>query len=317
MTADDRPRRFAYLGPRGTFTEAALLSVPDAAGAEHVPYATVPAVLDALRREEVDSAVVALENSVEGSVPTTLDELATGEPLQIVGEVHLPVSFALLVRPGTAMSDVKTVASHPIAQPQCRRWLADNVPDAEWRAATSNAEAAQHVADGHYDAALAGSFAAARYGLSVLAEDIHDVADAVTRFVILRRPCPPPPATGTDRTTVVAFLGEDHVGALLEILTEFSVRGINLTLIQSRPTGAGLGSYLFWMDFEGHVADARVAEALMGLRRVCADVRFVGSYARADRVRPEIRRGTHDEDFTEAAAWIEAVRTGKTLGVRR
>ncbi|WP_067485609.1 prephenate dehydratase [Actinomadura hibisca] len=304
------PQRYAYLGPQGTFTEAALRSFPDAAGAAHLPYATVPAALDALRRDEVDAAVVALENSVEGSVPTTLDELTTGEPLQIVGEVNLPVSFALLVRPGTALADVKTVASHPHAQPQCRRWLAEHVPDAEWRAATSNAEAAQHVADGHYDAALAGSFAAARYGLEVLAEDIHDVADAVTRFIALRRPCVPPAPTGMDRTTVAAFIGEDHPGALLEILTEFSMRGINLTLIQSRPTGAGLGSYLFWMDFEGHVSDARVGEALMGLRRVCSDVRFLGSYARADQVRPEIRRGTHDADFTEASAWLESVRTG-------
>ncbi|MBA9002283.1 MULTISPECIES: prephenate dehydratase [Thermomonospora] len=302
--------RFAYLGPQGTFTEAALRSLPEADGAEHIPYATVPAALDALRRGEVDSAVVALENSVEGSVPTTLDELATGEPLQIVGEVQLPVSFALLVRPGTRYADIKTVASHPHAQPQCRRWLDAHVPDAEWRAATSNAEAAQLVADGHYDAALAGSFAAARYGLSVLAEDIHDVADAVTRFVVLSRPSVPPARTGMDKTTVVAFLGEDHPGALLEILNEFAIRGINLTLIQSRPTGAGLGSYLFWMDFEGHVADARVGEALMGLRRICADVRFIGSYPRADRVRPEIRRGTHDADFTEAAAWLTAIRAG-------
>src|SRR5690606_12577304 len=113
--------------------------LPEADGAEHIPYATVPAALDALRRGEVDSAVVALENSVEGSVPTTLDELATGEPLQIVGEVQLPVSFALLVRPGTQYADIKTVASHPLAQPQCRRWLEAHVPDAEWRAATSNA----------------------------------------------------------------------------------------------------------------------------------------------------------------------------------
>jgi prephenate dehydratase len=303
-------RRFAYLGPQGTFTEAALHTLPEAADAEHLPFSTVPAALDALRRSEVDVAVVALENSVEGSVPTTLDELATGEPLQIVGEIHLPVSFALLVRPGTSFADVKTVASHPHAQPQCRRWLAANVPDAEWRAATSNAEAAQHVADGLYDAALAGEFAAARYGLSALATEIHDVADAVTRFVVLERPCAAPEPSGTDRTTVVAFIGEDHPGALLEILTEFAVRGINLTLIQSRPTGAGLGSYLFWMDFEGHVSDARTGEALMGLRRVCADLRFLGSYPRADKIAPQIRRGTHEADFTEAAAWLQSIRAG-------
>lgn len=305
-------QRYAYLGPAGTFTEAALHSYPDAADAEQVPFATVPAALDALRRTEVDAALVALENSVEGSVPATLDELATGTPVQIVGEIHLPVSFALLVRPGTRLSDVKTVASHPHAQPQCRRWLAANVPDAEWRAATSNAEAAQHVADGHYEAALAGSFAAARYGLDVLVDEIHDVSDAVTRFVVLRRPSPPPEPTGTDRTTVVAFIGEDHPGALLEILNEFAMRGINLTLIQSRPTGAGLGSYLFWLDFEGHVHDARVGEALMGLRRICADVRFLGSYARADRVSPELRRGTHDADFTQAADWLSDIRTGRS-----
>lgn len=302
--------RYAYLGPAGTFTEAALHTLPDAAEAEHLPLPTVPAVLDAVRQREVDAAVVALENSVEGSVPTTLDELAAGAPLQIVGEIHLPVEFALLVRPGTGFGDIKTIASHPHAQPQCRHWLASHVPDAEWRAATSNAEAAQHVADGHYDAALAGAFAAARYGLTTLASEIHDVADAVTRFVVLRRPCVAPPPSGTDRTTVVAFIGEDHPGALLEILDEFAIRGINLTLIQSRPTGTGLGSYLFWLDFEGHVTDARVGEALMGLRRVCADVRFLGSYARADHVRPEIRRGTHDADFTEAAAWLSAVRAG-------
>jgi prephenate dehydratase len=305
--------RYAYLGPAGTFTEAAMQTLPDAAGAEHLPFATVPAALDAVRQGDADAAVVALENSVEGSVPTTLDELATGDPLQIVGEIHLPVEFALLVRPGTTFAEIKTVASHPHAQPQCRRWLAAHVPDAEWRAATSNAEAAQQVADGLYDAALAGAFAAARYGLSALAHSIHDVADAVTRFVVLRRPCAAPEPTGADFTTVVAFIAEDHPGALLEILGEFSMRGINLSLIQSRPTGAGLGSYLFWMDLEGHVADARVGEALMGLRRVCAEVRFLGSYARADRARPEIRRGTHDDDFTEAAAWLQTIRAGHAV----
>ncbi|WP_106396675.1 prephenate dehydratase [Actinocorallia populi] len=302
------PDRYAYLGPEGTFTEAALLTLPGAERAERLPFATVPAALDALRVGSVDRAVVALENSVEGSVPTTLDELATGEQLQIISEIHLPVEFALLVRPGTGLGDIKTVASHPHAQPQCRRWLAANVPDAEWRASTSNAEAAQHVADGLYDAALAGSFAAARFGLEVLATSVHDVEGAVTRFVELARPCPPPAPTGRDKTTAVAYIRDDHAGALLEILQEFFVRGINLTLIQSRPTGAGLGSYLFWMDFEGHVADARVGEALMGLRRVCADVRFVGSYAAADGTPPQVRRGTGDADFAAAAEWLARVR---------
>jgi prephenate dehydratase len=304
------PDRYAFLGPQGTFTEAALRTLPYAADGDYLPLSTVTAVLDAVRQDEADVALVALENSVEGSVPTTLDELATGEPLQIVDEVHLPVSFALLVRPGTTLEQIKTVASHPHAQPQCRRWLAANVPDAEWRAATSNAEAAQHVADGHYDAALAGSFAAARYGLTVLVSDIHDVPDAMTRFVALRRPGAPPAPTGADKTTIVAFIADDHPGALLEILTEFAVRGVNLTFIQSRPTGDGLGRYLFWIDCEGHVSEARVGEALTGLCRICTGVRFLGSYPRADEVRPQIRRGTRDEDFTAADAWLRTVRTG-------
>ncbi|HEU5157352.1 MAG TPA: prephenate dehydratase [Streptosporangiaceae bacterium] len=305
------PDRYAFLGPQGTFTEAALRTLPYAADGDYLPFSTVSAALDAVRQGDADVALVALENSVEGSVPTTLDELATGQPpLQIVDEVHLPVSFALLVRPGMALDDVKTVASHPHAQPQCRRWLAAHVPDAEWRAATSNAEAAQHVADGHYDAALAGAFAAERYGLAVLASDIHDVPDAVTRFVVLRRPCAPPPPTGADKTTIVAFIADDHPGALLEILTEFAVRGVNLTFIQSRPTGDGLGRYLFWIDCEGHVSEARVGEALTGLRRVCTGVRFLGSYQRADAVRPRIRRGTRDEDFTAADTWLRTIRSG-------
>jgi prephenate dehydratase len=302
------PERFAYLGPQGTFTEAALRTLPYAADGECLPFSTVSAALDAVRQGDADVALVALENSVEGSVPATLDELAAGEPLQIVDEVHLPVSFALLVRPGMMLGDIKTIASHPHAQPQCRRWLAANVPDAEWRAATSNAEAAQHVADGHYDAALAGSFAAARYGLAVLVSDIHDVPDAMTRFVALRRPSAPPDPTGADKTTIVAFIADDHPGALLEILTEFAVRGVNLTFIQSRPTGDGLGRYRFWIDCEGHVAEARVGEALTGLRRICSGVRFLGSYSRADEVRPHIRRGTHDEDFTKAGAWLRDIR---------
>src|ERR687895_2393457 len=177
------PDRFAYLGPQGTFTEAALRTLPYAADGEYLPLSTVTAVLDAVRQGEADVALVALENSVEGSVPTTLDELATGEPLQIVDEVHLPVSFALLVRPGTTLDQIKTVASHPHAQPQCRRWLAANIPDAEWRAATSNAEAAQHVADGHYDAALAGSFAPPPQRPFARCFQIHALAAGVTPLV--------------------------------------------------------------------------------------------------------------------------------------
>ena len=305
------PDRYAYLGPEGTFTEAALHTLDEAADVEPVPYATVQATLDAVRKGDAARAVVPLENSVEGAVTATLDELAAGHDLVICAEVLLPVDFALLARPGTALADIKTVGGHTHSQPQCRQWLAENLPDAQWRPATSNAEAARQVADGQVDAALAGAFAAARYGLAVLATDIHDRAGAVTRFVVVARPGPMPARTGADRTSLVAFPSDERPGVLMEMLTEFTVRGVNLTRLESRPIGDRLGRYCFSIDCDGHVDDARVGEALMGLRRVCADVRFLGSYPRRDGSENKIRPGTSDTEFADAAAWLNRLRYGR------
>ena len=303
--------RYAYLGPEGTFTEAALVAFDPAARDGAIPCASVQATLDAVRSGEAERAIVPIENSVEGAVTATLDELATGPDIAICAELLLPVTFALLARPGTAVGDIKTVGGHPQAQGQCRRWLAENLPDAEWLPASSNAEAARQAADGVLGAALAGAFAAERYGLAVLAREIGDVPGAVTRFVVVGRPGPVPAATGADRTSLVAFLREDHPGALMELLTEFAVRGINLTRIESRPTGDGLGTYCFSIDCEGHLDDARVGEALMGLRRVCAEVRFLGSYPRHDGGRAQVRPGTSDAEFAQAAAWLGRLRYGR------
>jgi prephenate dehydratase len=304
------PGRLGYLGPPGTFSEAALRTLPVAARAALEPYVSVPDALDAVRRGEVAAALVPFENSVEGSVSTTLDELASGAPLHVTAEVLLPVQFDLLVRPGT--TSVASVATHPHAEAQCRGWLRTSLPSAVVHPAPSTADAAAGVAAGLYDAAIASPLAAERYGLVPLFAAIGDRADAVTRFVLVAAPAPPPPATGADRTTVVAFIADDHPGALLELLTEFAVRGVNLTRIESRPTGAGLGRYCFSIDCEGHVADARVGEALSALRRICADVRFLGSYPRADGAAPAQRRGVTDDEFRDAAAWLAAIREGRT-----
>jgi prephenate dehydratase len=304
------PTRYGFLGPAGTFTEAALLTVPGAEEAERLPYESVPAALDAVRRGEVAGAVVAFENSVEGAVPATLDDLSIEEPpLHIVREILLPVEFALMGRPGTALEDIKTVASHPHAYPQCRKWLAENLPDARWIAASSNADAARLVSEGVHDAALAGAFAAPFYRLAVLARDIHDVSGAVTRFVMVVPAGPVPARTGADKTSLAVVLRDNHPGALLEILEEFAVRGVDLTRIESRPTRSRLGTYWFSIDCEGHLDDRRVGEALMGLRRVAAEVRYLGSYPRADKRPVEVRRGTSDEDFDEAAAWLRELRS--------
>ncbi|MGI8536119.1 MAG: prephenate dehydratase [Mycobacteriales bacterium] len=302
------PDRFGYLGPAGTFTEAALRTVPAAARADLTPYASVAAALEAVRQGDVDGAMVPLENSVEGSVSTTLDELAHGDPLQVTLEVLLPVGFCLLGRPGTQREDVRVVATHPHAEAQCRRWLRDVLPDAEVVLAPSTAEAARAVAEGKYDAAVAAPIAAEHYRLLVLATDVQDNADAVTRFVLVSRPGPPPAPTGADRTMLFAFIADDQPGALLLLLTEFAVRGINLTRIESRPSGDGLGRYFFSIDCEGHLADARVGEALAALHRSCADVRVLGSYPRADGMATAMRPGTTDDDFRAAAAWLAQLR---------
>ncbi len=318
--------RCAYLGPRGTFCEQAVSALHPDGRRKLIPCASIEATLDAVRAGTADSGVVPIESSVEGGVNATLDELAAGPPLVIRAEVLVPVEFALLARPGTALADIKCVGGHPVAQPQCRQWLAEHLPDAAWRQALSNADAARLVADGELDAALAGSFAARHYRLTVLAAGIGDKAGAVTRFVAVSPPSPPPAATGADRTSVVAFLADDHPGALMDILSQFAVRGVNLTRIESRPTGDGIGRYCFFIDCEGHISQAKVGEALMGLRRTCSDVRFLGSYARAGSVWPQ-RPASADPaladaertdaerteaEFAEAASWLGRIRSGRS-----
>jgi prephenate dehydratase len=304
------PARYAYLGPEGTFTEAALRTVPAARRAELQPHATVSSALDAVRTGEADAAVVPIENSVEGSVTVTLDELANGTEVMITREMAIPVRFALLARPGRDRFAVRTIATHPHAAAQCRRWIADHHPDADVVHLASTAQAAAAVAapDAVYDAAIAAPIAAEHYRLSVLEHEIGDNPEAMTRFVMVSRPDAPPPRTGADKTSLVAFIRDDHPGALMEVLDEFALRGVNLTRIESRPTGAALGRYCFSIDCEGHLADARVGEALMGLRRICADVRFLGSYPRMDGAAPVVRDGTSDQDFDDAHAWLRRLR---------
>jgi prephenate dehydratase len=306
--------RLAYLGPEGTFTQAAVASLRGSrlpGDVESVPYPSIGAALAVVRSGAAERGVVPIESSVEGIVTATVDDLASGNDLHINAETQLPIEFSLLGRAGTALQDIKTVGGHPQAQPQCRSWLAANLPEYEWVPLASNAEAARQVAGGNLDAALAGAFAAAMYGLEIVARDVHDRTNAVTRFVVVAPHGEMPARTGSDRTSLAAFLGEDQPGALMEILTEFVVRGVNLSTIQSRPTGNGLGSYYFFIDCEGHIDDARVGEAMMGLRRVCAEVRFLGSYPRCDAEQAQVRPGTSDTEFTEAAQWLARLRYGR------
>lgn len=268
---------YAYLGPKGTFTEAALKKITSS-NDSLIPYANVTAALDAVRVGKAHFALVPIENSVEGVVARTLDELATGTPLTIVGEVTLPVSFALMVKKDVI--DIRRIATHPHAEAQCRTYIATNYPEAELIVTASTAAAAEAIGRGEFDAAIAAPVAAAHYGLRVIADNIGDNPGAVTRFVLVSKPGVTPKATGLDRTSLAVFIGIDHAGALLDILTEFAKRNVNLTFIQSRPTGLELGHYHFIIDAEGHIADVSIKETVEALRAICEDIRFLGSYPR-------------------------------------
>ncbi|GAA3567839.1 prephenate dehydratase [Microlunatus spumicola] len=301
---------YGYFGPVGTFTHQALLTLDPPAPADPVPYATVGQALQAVRDGEVAAALVPIENSVEGGVTATLDNLAYGDPLVITGEVLLPVQFGLYARPGTSLADVRLVTTHPHAEAQCRRWLADHLPEAEVVVGGSTAAAAAEVAHegSRFDAAICAAVAGDLYGLEALASGIADNPDAVTRFVLVSRPVPVGQPTGADKTTLVLFMRENHPGALLEILEQFASRGVDLCRIESRPTRRTLGDYCFSIDAEGHVGDARLAEAMMGLYRTCAEVVFLGSYPRADHLAPDVRPGTANDDYAAASSWLERLR---------
>jgi prephenate dehydratase len=275
--------RIAYLGPEGTFTEAALLKmtvagvVPGGGELTPEPAESTQSALEAVRSGAADFACVPIENSIEGSVLPTLDSLAGGSPLQIYAELTLDVSFSIVTRPGVDAGRVRSVAAFPIAAAQVRQWLAANLPAAALIPTNSNAAAALDVVDGRADAGVSTALAAQRYGLASLAEGIVDEPNARTRFVLVGRPGPPPARTGADRTSVVLRI-DSAPGALVSAMNEFGIRDIDLTRIESRPTRTGLGTYVFFLDCVGHIEDSAVAEALKALYRRCADVRYLGSW---------------------------------------
>ena len=275
--------RIAYLGPEGTFTEAALLKmtaagvVPGGGELTPEPAESTQSALEAVRSGAAEFACVPIENSIEGSVLPTLDSLAGGSPLQIYAELTLDVSFSIVTRPGVDAGRVRSVAAFPIAAAQVRQWLAANLPAAALIPTNSNAAAALDVVDGRADAGVSTALAAQRYGLASLAEGVVDEPNARTRFVLVGRPGPPPARTGADRTSVVLRI-DSAPGALVSAMNEFGIRDIDLTRIESRPTRTGLGTYVFFLDCVGHIEDSAVAEALKALYRRCADVRYLGSW---------------------------------------
>jgi len=301
---------YAFLGPEGTFTDAALRAMTAGVDISTMPTVDVPAALAAVRAGEADFAVVAIENTVEGGVTATLDTLAEGAPLVILEEFVIPVAFELVSRDDRTMASITRVAAHAHGLAQCRRWISANLPDVIQVAATSNSAAAVALADGtaDFDAALAPPGTAERLGLHLVTDGVADNVNAATRFVRVGRPGELPAVTGADKTTLVVHLPHDRAGALLEMLEQFAVRGVNLSRIESRPIGDKPGEYAFSIDALAHVGEARMAEVLVGLKRTCPVVTFLGSYPAAHGVQTPVAKGTADVDYDAAHAWVESLR---------
>lgn len=300
---------YAFLGPVGTFCHQALLQVATA-DAQLIPCAGERLAMDMVREGKAERAVVPIENSIEGGVSATLDSLGWDKRLQIVAEMIVPVGFTLAVREGTQLSEIIRIGTHSHAWAQCRNWVADHLPEAVHVATTSTAESARMLSEGDagFQAVLASGAAVTTYGLTPLYEDVADNPGAVTRFVEVANPGQVPQPCGADKTTIQVRLPNDYrSGALLEMLQQFSARGINLSRIESRPLAGHPGRYVFSIDLDGHVREERVQSALRGLYRISEDLRFLGSYTRADQVRNDHAPRTGDRDFQRARGWVDSI----------
>jgi len=305
-------RTYSYLGPAGTFTEAALAQVPEAREQIWRPIRNVGEALADVVEGRSDAAMIAIENSVDGGVSTAQDALATMPGLRIVGEYLVPVEFVLVGRPGMRLEDVSLVSAHPVAYAQCLQWLSSALPSHAHVPAASNVASAVGLVDGtsDADAAIAPPGILEHHELQLLASEIGDNANAVTRFVLVSRTGAPQPQTGADKTSLIVELPDDHPGALLEMLEQFATRGINLSLLASRPIGDELGRYRFVIDADGHIEDERMADALLGLRRFSPKVIYLGSYPRADRAVVRYPERYSDDVFVEARDWLRDLLSG-------
>ncbi len=298
--------RIGYLGPPGTFTEQALRSQPDLVTNELVPLPTFVDVLASVNDGTLERGFVAVENAIEGTVNITLDTLAFDTDLSIQREVVLDIEMQLMAMDGTDIPDVHTVASHPVANAQCRAFVRKNLPGATIRPASSTAEAAYVASTTPGIAALGPALAGEEYGLATLAANVADHPGNQTRFLLVEAEGIPA-ATGHDKTTVVLSQRQDKPGSLVAILEEFAARSINLSKLTSRPAKTTLGSYRFIVDLDGHIADDVIADCLRAVRAKHADVKFLGSYPAAGRGSTEVRAAA-DAAWSEANQWISDLR---------
>jgi prephenate dehydratase len=270
--------RVAYLGPPGTFSEAAALR--HRAGADLVPCSTEKAAIETVESGGADEAVLPIENTLEGSVTRTVDILVHDTELSICAEIILPIELCLIVKPGTRQEDIQVLLSKPEALSQVRYYIERRFPDVRQEAALSTAAAVEEILSMERAAAIAPARAAERYSAQVLERNVQDHAHNQTRFVAIAPEDQPP--SGRDKTSIAFAVAHDRPGSLVDVLHEFSDRAINLTKIESRPSREELGIYVFLIDLEGHRRDDSVGEALAAVERKATFFRLLGSYPRAD-----------------------------------
>jgi chorismate mutase/prephenate dehydratase len=275
--AQQEPLKIAFLGPEGTFTQAAVFK-QFGASVRALPLPAIDEVFHEVEAGVADFGVVPIENSSEGTVNHTLDMFLTSA-LKICGEVEMRIHHSLMGRM-TGMANIKRVCAHPQALAQCRGWLDDQLPDVERVPVSSNAEGARRARDERGTAAIAGSAAAEIYGLMLLASEIEDRPDNTTRFLVVGRKLFS--ASGADKTTLLVSAGDtDDAGALFRLLEPLAQHKVNMTRIESRPSRKRKWDYVFFIDIEGHVSDPAVAEALAALEQRASLFKVLGSYPRA------------------------------------
>lgn len=305
--------KVGFLGPVGTFTEEALLSQDDLRDAELIPMRTFVDVLTSTQDGSLDLGFVAIENAIEGTVNVTLDTLAFDTDLRIQREIVLDIKMNLMALPGTAMSDITTIVSHPIANAQCRQFLQKNLPHAEITPVTSTAEGARVASTAAGTAALGPASAGELYDLDLIDTDVADLKGNQTRFLLVG-PNGVPARTGNDKTTVVLAQHENKPGSLVSILHEFSARNLDLTKLTSRPTRqvgdshTSLGRYTFIIDIDGHIDDDILANCLVNVQAKHADVKFLGSYPAAGNGSIEKRTAASDA-WADAKSWMANLRS--------
>ncbi|MFM1995344.1 MAG: hypothetical protein RLZZ610_861 [Actinomycetota bacterium] len=303
---------FAYLGPVGTFTELALGQVKEAKSAKKIAVNHVAEAIELVISGKAKRAIIPVENSIEGGVSATLDALAGTDKIRIYGEYLVPVNFNLVARPGTKLSEINTIATHPVAYAQSRKWLLEKLPKHALLPTTSTAAAAAGLlTSDQADAAIAAPTITNHHKLITLAKNIGENKQAQTRFIQIGLSGDLPKPTGADKTSVIVELPSDQPGSLLAMLEQFSTRGVNLTRIESRPIGDRLGRYRFNIDAEGHVLDESMGEALAGLHRFSPKVSFLGSYPRADKQQTKPEGNNSNGEYLQSTNWINSIRIAK------